>query len=72
MKEECPLVLTCSSKDKSLCLTKMDSGLSEYIKINGACNIEFGCGIGPKIVFSGTGIMAILSQSANEREFSLF
>lgn len=69
MKNDCPIVLSCSSKDKSLCMTKMDTGLSEYIKVNGAFNIEFGCGIGPKIIMShkNTGIMAILSQSNGAR-----
>lgn len=69
MKNNAPLVLTCSSKDKSLCLTKMDSGLSENIKMNCAFYVEFGCGIGPKIVLSHNrgGIMAILSQSAQYR-----
>ena len=42
------------------------------VKVNGACNIEFGHGIGPKIVVSSNGIMAILSQAVNAREFSLF
>lgn len=72
MKADSPMVLTCSSKDKSLCLTRMDTGQSEQIKVNGACNVEFGCGIGPKVVMSPQGIMAILSQSNNAREFSLF
>lgn len=69
MKNTAPLVLTCSSKDKSLCLTKMDSGLSENVKVNGAFYVEFGCGIGPKIVLSPSrgGMMAILSQSAQHR-----
>lgn len=28
MKDEAPIMLSCSSKDKSLCMTRMDSGLS--------------------------------------------
>lgn len=67
MKTDSPMVLSCSSKDKSLCLTRMDTGISEHIKFNGACNIEFGCGIGPKIVISNSGVVAILSQSANAK-----
>ena len=65
MKLESPMILSCSAKDKGLCLTKMDTGAIEMIKVNGACNIQFGHGIGPKIVASNTGILAILSQSAN-------
>lgn len=74
MKNNCPLVLSCSNKDKCLTMTKMDSGLSESVKVSGAFHIEFGCGIGPKIVTSlgRGGIMAILSQSSNAREFSLY
>ena len=69
MKPNSPLVLTCSSKDKHLILTKMDSGISESIRINGIFAIEFGCGIGPKIVMSSNrgGIMAILSQASQMR-----
>ncbi len=63
MKTDSPLILTCSSKDKSLLLTKMDTGTSDRVQVNGACNIQFGCGIGPKIVVSPNGIMAILSQA---------
>jgi len=67
MKTDGPMILTCSSKDKSLRLTKMDNGITEDVRVNGACNVEFGCGIGPKIVVSPNGIMAILSQSSGAR-----
>jgi len=33
MKPEGPFVLSCSSKDNSLVLTKMDSGISSLIKL---------------------------------------
>lgn len=74
MLTDSPLVLSCSSKDKNLCLTKMDSGYSELVRINGNFNIDFGCGIGPKIVMScqGGNVIAILNQSANWKEFSLY
>lgn len=47
----------------------MDTGYSEFIKVNGVFNVEFGCGIGPKIVLSSknSGIMGILSQSAGAK-----
>ena len=69
MKSDSPLILSCSSKDKSLYMTKMDTGYSEFIKVNGVFNVEFGCGIGPKIVLSSknSGIMGILSQSAGAK-----
>lgn len=67
MKVDSPLILACSSKDKSLSLLKMDTGTTEIVKVPGAVNIEFGHGIGPKIVVSNSGIMAILSQSQNAR-----
>ena len=66
---DCPLIVSTSSKDKSLCVTRMDSGQSELVKVNGPFNIEFGCGIGPKIVLSSQrgGLMAILSQASGCR-----
>lgn len=72
MKPDSPMILSCSAKDKNLSLIKMDTGSIEVVKVNGACNIQFGHGIGPKIVVSNNGVMAILSQAATAREFSLF
>ncbi len=69
MKPEGPFVLSCSSKDNSLVLTKMDTGVSSLIKLKYNTGIEFGCGIGPKVVFNGSraGMVAILNQSNNNR-----
>lgn len=39
MKSDSPLILSCSSKDKSLVLTKMDTGINEQVKVNGPINI---------------------------------
>lgn len=33
MKPDGPLILSCSSKDNSLVLTKMDSGVSSLLKL---------------------------------------
>lgn len=52
MKPDGPLILSCSSKDNSLVLTKMDSGVSSLLKLKYNTGIEFGCGIGPKVVFN--------------------
>ena len=74
MVADSPMILSCSSKDKNLCCTRLDSGQSELVRVSGSFNIEFGCGIGPKIVLSGQegGLMAILSQSSACREFTLY
>lgn len=74
MKPEGALVLSCSSKDNSLVLTKMDTGVSCLLKLKYNTGIEFGCGIGPKVVFSTakSGTVAILNQSNTSREFSLY
>ena len=52
MKPDGPFVLSCSSKDNSLVLTKMDNTMSSLMKLKYNTGIEFGCGIGPKVVFS--------------------
>lgn len=52
MKPEGALVFSCSSKDNSLVMTKMDTGMSSVLKLKYNTGIEFGCGIGPKIVWS--------------------
>ena len=69
MGTESPLLISCSSKDNSLVLTKMDSGLSSLIKVTGGIGIDYGCGIGPKIVLSGArdGLMAIASQRKDNK-----
>lgn len=74
MKAEGPLVLSCSSKDNSLVLTKMDTGVSSLLKLKYNTGIEFGCGIGPKVVLNESrgGTVAILNQSNTNREFSLY
>ena len=69
MKPDGPFVLSCSSKDNSLVLTKMDTGVSSMLKLKYNTGIEFGCGIGPKVVFNGArgGMVAILNQSTTNR-----
>jgi hypothetical protein len=69
MKPDAPLILSCSSKDNSLVLTKMDTSTSSLLKLKYNTGIEFGCGIGPKVVFSEAkgGIVAILNQSNTSR-----
>jgi hypothetical protein len=74
MKPDGPFVLSCSSKDSNLLLTKVDSSVSSQIKLQYNAGIEFGCGIGPKVVFNEArgGIVAVLNQGQNHRELSLY
>ena len=74
MNADSPILISCSGKDSALVATKMDSGLSSLIKVPHGLGIDFGCGIGPKVVMSGVreGIMAIVNQRENHREFSLY
>lgn len=62
-------MISCSSKDNSLVVTKMDNGLSSLAKVAGGIGIDYGCGIGPKIVLSGVreGLMAILNQRKDNK-----
>jgi hypothetical protein len=74
MNSEGPILLTCSAKDSSLILAKMDNGYSTSIKLPTNLGIDYGCGIGPKIVISSSsdGLMAIVNQRAGNQEFSLY
>lgn len=62
-------MISCSSKDNSLVVTKMDNGLSSLAKVTGGIGIDYGCGIGPKIVLSGVreGLMAIVNQRKDNK-----
>ena len=46
-------------------MTKLDTGMSSVLKLKYNTGIQFGCGIGPKVVFSQAknGLVAILNQS---------
>lgn len=49
-------------------LTKTDSGINSFIDVKEKLNVDFGCGIGPKVIFSPeSGQMAVLSQSSNAK-----
>lgn len=39
MAPSAPLVLSCSAKDSSLRLTRMDSGQNEAVKVSGGLNV---------------------------------
>ena len=71
-KPEGPLVITSCNNEKSLLLTKVDTGISFPLSSEGPINISFGCGIGPKIVLDGSGIMAIVSQNPLLKEVRLY
>lgn len=47
-----PLILSCSSKDRSLVLTRSDTGTNSIVDVGNRNYIEFGCGISPKMVFA--------------------
>lgn len=74
MNAEGPILLTCSAKDSSLILAKMDTGHSTALKLPSTLGIDYGCGIGPKIVISSysEGVMAIVNQRSGSHEFSLY
>ena len=74
MNADSPILISCSCKDSALVATKMDSGLSSLIKVPGGLGIDYGCGIGPKVVLSDAkdGMVAILSQRKDKKEFSLY
>jgi hypothetical protein len=42
------------------------------IDVKGRLNVEIGCGIGPKVVVSDSGMMAIVSQSPMVRQVLLY
>ena len=69
MNADSPILVSCSCKDSALVATKMESGLSSLIKVPGGLGIDYGCGIGPKVVLSEAkeGMVAILSQKKDRR-----
>ena len=53
-------------------LTKTDIGINNFIDVKGKLHVDFGCGIGPKVILSESGHMAVLSQSSNVKEINLY
>lgn len=53
-------------------LTKTDTGINNFIDVKGKLNVDFGCGIGPKVILNENGHMAVLSQSVNAKEINLY
>jgi hypothetical protein len=47
----------------------MDNGLSSLAKVTGGLGIDYGCGIGPKVVLSQArdGLMGIVNQRKESR-----
>ena len=74
MNADSPILISCSAKDSALVATKMESGLSSLIKVPSGLGIDYGCGIGPKVVLSDAqdGVVAIVNQRKDNREFSLY
>lgn len=71
-KSDKPIALSCLSKEKSLLLTKLESGTNSLLDVRGRLNVELGCGIGPKMVASESGVLAILSQSPTCKQVLLY
>jgi alpha-tubulin suppressor-like RCC1 family protein len=69
MNPDAPILITCSSKDSALIVAKMDNGVFSSLKLPTSLGIDYGCGIGPKIVLSGysSGVMAIVNQRSGSR-----
>lgn len=68
-------MLSCSSKDKNLVLTKTDTGQSSIFDVGDRLNVEYGCGIGPKIIFDDGKwglMMGLVSQVPERKEVNLF
>jgi hypothetical protein len=61
------MLLSCSAKDQALTLTRTESSSSTLINLNNKLYLEFGCGIGPKVIFDkirDVPALAVLSHSA--------
>ena len=59
--------MSCSAKDQALTVTKTESGSSSLLNLNNKLYLEFGCGIGPKVIFDrvkGEPTLGVLSHSA--------
>jgi len=64
-----PMMITCSAKDSNLSVAKLDSNNVGTIKVASSLGIEYGCGIGPKIVLSSNngGMAAIVNQRSSNK-----
>ena len=64
-KEESPIVITSCNREKTLMVTKTDTGVTRSQSLRGKLSIEYGCGINPKIVMSKEGLMGVVNQSSS-------
>jgi hypothetical protein len=62
-----PIILSSCHREKALISTKTDSGIVSSINLKGRLNVDFGCGIGPKMVLRNDALMAIVSQSSIDK-----
>ena len=53
-------------------VTKTDTGVTRYQNLKDKLNVEYGCGINPKIVINKEGLMGIVNQSCSGREVNLY
>lgn len=69
------MILSCSSKDKSLVLTRTETSINSLFEVNNKLCMTLGCGVAPKILFDkwrGLPIMALVNQSEERREVAIF
>lgn len=74
MNADAPIMLTCSAKDNALICARMDNLQVSSVRLPTNLGIDYGCGIGPKVVMSNysDGVVAIVNQRSGNREFSLY
>jgi hypothetical protein len=65
-------VISCCPREKSLILTKTDTGSNNLIDLRGRLNVEIGCGIGPKLIINESGLLGIISQSPLVKQVLLY
>lgn len=53
-------------------ISKTENGSTSLIDVKGRLNVEIGCGIGPKLVISEGGMLAIVSQSSMAKQVLIY
>lgn len=53
-------------------LTRMDNGATNQVDVAGKLTVDYGCGIGPKIVLARNGMMAVVNQSESNRSAIIY
>lgn len=53
-------------------ISRTENGATSLIDVKGRLNVEIGCGIGPKLVISEGGVLAIVSQSSMAKQILIY